>query len=184
MADPNFVPATGLTRRMAMPVESGDPGADKLIAVLSDIGTRVAKLDWYERVALSRRKRAIRAFDAVGRKAANRRWSAGVQQYHQRASRPVLWKRTNLDFINEINAVRFPCRRDPGSTRGSLAVWIGSAPGSSSLRQVATFPNRPEGLPENRIRPACLQAQLSISEPLVRPVPPMAALREPRVSRR
>jgi len=30
-------------------------------------------LDWYERVALSRRKRAIRAFDAARRKTARRR---------------------------------------------------------------------------------------------------------------
>lgn len=82
MADPNFRPVTGLTGRIAQPPtppqagedrEGGDPGADKLVAVLSDISARLAKLDWYERVALSRRNRAIRAFDAARRKAAHRR---------------------------------------------------------------------------------------------------------------
>jgi len=71
MADPDYRPATSLTGRTAMPGE--DPGADKLVAILSDISARLAKLDWYERVALSRRKRAIRAFDAARRKAARRR---------------------------------------------------------------------------------------------------------------
>jgi hypothetical protein len=33
------------------------------------VSARLAKLDWYERGALSRRKRAIRAFDAARRKA-------------------------------------------------------------------------------------------------------------------
>jgi hypothetical protein len=37
-----------------------DPGADKRVAILSNISARLAKLDWHERVALSRRKRAIR----------------------------------------------------------------------------------------------------------------------------
>jgi len=48
--------------------EASDPGADKRVATLSDIGARLAKLDWYERVALSRRKRAIRAFDSARRR--------------------------------------------------------------------------------------------------------------------
>jgi hypothetical protein len=43
-------------------------GVDKLVAILSDMSARLAKLDWYERVALSRRERAIRAFDAARRK--------------------------------------------------------------------------------------------------------------------
>ena len=64
--------------RMAMPGEFGDPGADKLVAVLSDMSARLAKLDRYERIALSRRKRAIHAFDAARRKAARRRRPAGV----------------------------------------------------------------------------------------------------------
>jgi hypothetical protein len=41
----------------------------KLVAILSDTSARLAKLDWYERVALLRRKRAIRAFSAPRRKA-------------------------------------------------------------------------------------------------------------------
>jgi hypothetical protein len=41
----------------------------KLVAILSDMSARLAKLDWYERAALLRRKRAIRAFGAARRKA-------------------------------------------------------------------------------------------------------------------
>jgi len=70
----NFGPVTGV-RGLS---ESGDPGADKLVAVLSDIGTRLARLDRYERVALTRRKRAIRAFDAARRRASRRRRPARV----------------------------------------------------------------------------------------------------------
>jgi hypothetical protein len=55
-----------------MPDEASDPGADKRVAILSDISARLARLDRYERVALLRRKRAIRAFDAARRKAARR----------------------------------------------------------------------------------------------------------------
>ena len=69
MADPNCGSVTGGRG----PGKAGDAGADKLVAVLSDMSVRLAKLDWYERVALSRRKRAIRAFDAARRKAARRR---------------------------------------------------------------------------------------------------------------
>ena len=70
MADPHYRPVTGLTGRIAMRAE--DRGANKLVAILSDIGVRLAKLDWYERVALSRRKREIRAFDSARRKAGRR----------------------------------------------------------------------------------------------------------------
>jgi hypothetical protein len=91
MADPNFRPVTGPTGlplptlprkrgRVGRGLESGDPGADKLVAVLSDISARLAKLDWYERVALSRRKRAVRAFDAARRKAARRRKPKAVRR--------------------------------------------------------------------------------------------------------
>jgi len=72
-AGPDDRPVTGLTGPIAMPGEAGDPGADTHVATLSDVSARLAKLDWYERVALSRRKRAIRAFDSARRKAARRR---------------------------------------------------------------------------------------------------------------
>jgi hypothetical protein len=71
MTDPGDRPVTSLTGRTATP--GADPGAGRLAAILSDLSTRLAKLDWYERVALSRRKRAIRAFDAARRKAEHRR---------------------------------------------------------------------------------------------------------------
>jgi hypothetical protein len=81
MADPDYRIATGLTGRLVYSSAPGgerenerhDPGADKLVAILSDMSARLATLDWYERVALSRRKRAIREFDAARRKAARRR---------------------------------------------------------------------------------------------------------------
>ena len=42
---------------------------DKLVAMQSDMSARLAKLNWYERIALLRRKRAIRAFGPGRRKA-------------------------------------------------------------------------------------------------------------------
>jgi hypothetical protein len=72
MADPDDRPITGAGGPIATPGEASDPGADTRVAILSDIGARLARLDWYERHALSRRKRAIRAFDAARRKAARR----------------------------------------------------------------------------------------------------------------
>jgi hypothetical protein len=73
MANPDDRPVTGVTGPIATPGEASDAGADKLVVTLSEISARLARLDWYERVALSRRKRAIRAFDAARRKAARRR---------------------------------------------------------------------------------------------------------------
>jgi len=45
------------------------PDADKLVANLPDISARLARLEWYEPVARSRRKRAIRVFDTTRRRA-------------------------------------------------------------------------------------------------------------------
>jgi hypothetical protein len=60
---------TDLTKRITVPGQAGNPGADEFVALLSDMAAPPAKLDWYERVALSRRKRTIREFDAARRKA-------------------------------------------------------------------------------------------------------------------
>jgi len=73
VANPDDRPVTGVTGPIATPDEAGDPGADKRVATLSDIGARLARLDRYERGALWRRKLAIRAFDVARRKAARRR---------------------------------------------------------------------------------------------------------------
>jgi hypothetical protein len=45
---------------------------------LPDVSAQLATRDWYERVAQSRRKRAIRAFDVACEKAARRRRSKGA----------------------------------------------------------------------------------------------------------
>jgi hypothetical protein len=75
MVDPIIGPSPAFTERIEIAGQAGDPSADKLVAVLSDISisARLARLDRYECVALSRRKRAIRAFDSARRKAARRR---------------------------------------------------------------------------------------------------------------
>ena len=78
MADPDDRPTAGLTGPIAVPGEAGDPGADKRVATLSDVGARLARLDRYERGGLWRRKLAIRAFDVARRKAARRRRSDKV----------------------------------------------------------------------------------------------------------
>jgi hypothetical protein len=65
MADPDDRPVIGVTGRIALPGQAGDAGAHTLVAILSNISARLARLDRYERVALSRRNRAIRAFDAA-----------------------------------------------------------------------------------------------------------------------
>jgi hypothetical protein len=51
-------------------VQSKPEGPQKFATILSDMTRRLAAMDRYERRALSRRKFAIRAFDAARRRAA------------------------------------------------------------------------------------------------------------------
>jgi len=76
--DPGYGPVAGVMEGGAAPGQPGDGSAGMLVAILSDISARLARLDWYERVALSRRRRAIRAFDAARLEAAGRRRSGQV----------------------------------------------------------------------------------------------------------
>jgi hypothetical protein len=66
-----------------VPSQAGDLGADTLVAIRSDMSARLAKLDWCERVVLSRRKHAIREFDTARRKAARRQRSVKVLKHRK-----------------------------------------------------------------------------------------------------
>jgi hypothetical protein len=52
-------------------VQSTPEGPQKFATILSDMNTQLVAMDRYERRALSRRKFAVRAFDAAGRRAAS-----------------------------------------------------------------------------------------------------------------
>jgi hypothetical protein len=52
-------------------VQSTPEGPQKFATILSDMNTQLVAMDRYERRALSRRKFAVRAFDAAGRQAAS-----------------------------------------------------------------------------------------------------------------
>jgi hypothetical protein len=92
MADPDYRPPISLRERIALLGQAGDlvrrgeqvppamaeaihrrpRGAEKLVAIMSEMSAKLARLDRYEREALARRKRAIRAFDRACRAAARR----------------------------------------------------------------------------------------------------------------
>ncbi len=69
MASPTPEPALAFQAEMMKYAESKPEGAQKFATILSDMTRRLAAMDRYEGRALSRRKFAIRAFDAARRRA-------------------------------------------------------------------------------------------------------------------
>lgn len=63
-------PVSVILRPLLTSLETKPEGPEKFATILSDMGRRLAAMDRYERRALSRRKFAIRAFDAARAQAA------------------------------------------------------------------------------------------------------------------
>jgi hypothetical protein len=63
-------PVPVILRPLLTSLETKPEGPEKFATILSDMGRRLAAMDRYERRALSRRKFAIRAFDAARAQAA------------------------------------------------------------------------------------------------------------------
>jgi hypothetical protein len=107
-ANPRYRPAKGLhawirlltkagellVQGIALPQDMRDAiakrpqGAEKLALILADEAPRLAKLDRYERRALSRRKFAIRAFDAAEVERARRRAPILAERNTPKMTRP------------------------------------------------------------------------------------------------
>jgi hypothetical protein len=72
--NPHLTPLiSSLLTRLESSLQSSPEGPQKFATILADMTQRLAAMDRYERRALSRRKFAIRAFDAARRQAANAR---------------------------------------------------------------------------------------------------------------
>jgi hypothetical protein len=70
--------------------------------------------------------------DAACRKAARRRRPEGMIMPLFAGARADLWKRTNFEIPNEINAVRVPCRGGPGGEEAHRSDGLGA--GTASKR--------------------------------------------------
>jgi len=105
---------SGLSRNFCQP-NALSPGADKLVAILSDVGARLAKLD---RPNASRCRGASAPSVRSTRRAGRPRGDGGRIRYDNTICTvsgcwgQIQSKRTNFGIPNEINAVRFSCRSD------------------------------------------------------------------------